>query len=76
LTKAGFKNSIPVEKGCPPYNPADLLKLYIYGYLTGISSRKWKRSAHAILKLSGFEPARKAEHSLFRAHNLKAKKRF
>ena len=41
LNKTGFKNSIPVEQGCPPYNPADLLKLYLYGYMNRIrSSRK------------------------------------
>jgi transposase len=55
LNKTGFKNSIPVEKGCPPYNPADLLKLYLYGYLNRIrSSLNLKRSAHTILKLSGY----------------------
>src|SRR5665811_298683 len=38
LNKTGFKNSIPVEQGCPPYNPADLLKLYLYGYMNRIRS--------------------------------------
>jgi transposase len=44
LKKLGFKHSIPNEEGRPPYNPSDLLKLYVYGYLNQIrSSRKLKR---------------------------------
>src|SRR5665811_1311396 len=44
IKEAGFKNSVPAEKGCPPYNPADLLKLYLYGYLNRIrSSRKLEK---------------------------------
>ena len=41
LEKLGFKHSIPAETGRPSYNPSDLLKLYIYGYLNQVrSSRK------------------------------------
>jgi transposase len=44
LEKLGFKHSIPNEEGRPPYNPSDLLKLYVYGYLNQIrSSRKLER---------------------------------
>lgn len=44
LEKLGFKHSIPAEVGRPPYNPSDLLKLYVYGYLNQIrSSRKLER---------------------------------
>jgi len=44
LEKLGFKHSIPAEVGRPSYNPADLLKLYVYGYLNQIrSSRKLER---------------------------------
>lgn len=28
----GFKKSVPLGEGRPPYDPADLLKLYLYGY--------------------------------------------
>lgn len=36
-----FKRALPNQTGRPPYNPRDLLKLYIYGYLNKIrSSRK------------------------------------
>ncbi|XWE59909.1 transposase [Sporomusa sphaeroides] len=37
----GFRYSIPKAVGRKPYNPADMLKLYIYGYFNAIrSSRK------------------------------------
>jgi transposase len=38
LTKLGFK-SLP-DTGRPPYNPADLLKLYLYGYVNSIRSSR------------------------------------
>lgn len=28
----GFKKSVPLGEGRPPYAPDDLLKLYLYGY--------------------------------------------
>jgi transposase len=31
MEKAGFKRSILNETGRPPYDPRDLLKLYVYG---------------------------------------------
>jgi transposase len=41
MKKAGFQRSIPNWTGRPPYDPRDLLKLYIYGYFSKIrSSRK------------------------------------
>jgi len=37
----GFKKSVPLGEGRPPYAPDDLLKLYLYGYWNGVrSSRK------------------------------------
>jgi len=36
MEKLCFKHSIPLELGRPPYNPSDLLKLYVYGYLNQI----------------------------------------
>ena len=36
-----FSKSIPADTGCPAYDPADILKLYVYGYYNRIrSSRK------------------------------------
>lgn len=38
---AGFQKSVPSWTGRPPYDPRDLLKLYVYGYFNKIrSSRK------------------------------------
>ena len=40
------------EVGQPPYDPADLLKLYLYGYINQIrSSRRLEREAHRNLEL-------------------------
>src|SRR5450756_752947 len=33
LEKLGFKHSVPNDVGRPSYDPSDLLKLYVYGYL-------------------------------------------
>jgi transposase len=35
-----FTNSAPSDKGRPGYNPADLTKLYIYGYMNKITSSR------------------------------------
>ena len=41
LTEAGFSKAVLNRTGRPPYNPRDMLKLYIYGYFNKIrSSRK------------------------------------
>jgi len=41
VEKAGFQKSAPSWTGRPPYDPRDLLKLYVYGYFNKIrSSRK------------------------------------
>jgi transposase len=43
----GFKHSISADTGRPSYNPSDMLKLYIYGYLNQIrSSRKLEKECH------------------------------
>jgi transposase len=76
LNKTGFKDSIPLEKGCPPYNPGDLLKLYLYGYLNRIrSSRKLEkectRNIEVIWLLNQLRP-RYRTIAYFRSHNVKA----
>jgi transposase len=44
LKSLGFQKVEVAETGRPPYQPADLLKLYIYGYLNRIrSSRRLER---------------------------------
>ena len=40
LEAAGFQRVQPSDKGRPGYDPADLLKLYIYGYLNRIRSSR------------------------------------
>lgn len=46
LKEMGFRHSEVNETGRPPYNPGDLLKLYIYGYLNHIrTSRKLEKEA-------------------------------
>ncbi|WP_166367133.1 IS1182 family transposase [Pseudomonas akapageensis] len=46
LQQLGFSKSQPKATGRPPYNPADLLKLYIYGYFHRIrSSRRLEAEA-------------------------------
>lgn len=46
LRELEFKYSEPEPTGRPPYNPADMLKLYLYGYLNRIrSSRNLEKEA-------------------------------
>jgi transposase len=47
LQKLSFTHSIPNELGRPSYDPKDLLKLYIYGYLNQVrTSRKLEHECH------------------------------
>lgn len=42
--KLGFERAVPASTGRPGYDPRDLLKLYIYGYLNEVrSSRRLER---------------------------------
>lgn len=53
VSKLGFRHADRgVEVGQPPYDPADLLKLYLYGYINQIrSSRRLEREASRNLEL-------------------------
>ena len=52
LETAGFHRVEPSDKGRPGYDPADLLKLYIYGYLNRIrSSRRLEVETHRNLEV-------------------------
>jgi transposase len=52
LQNMGFTHSTPTQTGRPPYNPKDLLKLYIYGYLNQVrTSRKLERECHRNLEV-------------------------
>lgn len=51
LPRLGFTHTHPNEEGRPPYDPADMLKLYIWGYLNQVrSSRKLERECHRNLE--------------------------
>ena len=48
----GFRHAVLQETGRPPYHPADLLKLYVYGYLNRIrSSRRLETESGRNLEL-------------------------
>lgn len=54
LAKLGFRHAdrSAEEAGQPPYDPADLLKLYLYGYINQVrSSRRLEREACRNLEL-------------------------
>lgn len=52
LEAAGFRRVRPQVMGRPGYNPSDLLKLYIYGYLNRIrSSRRLEMETHRNLEV-------------------------
>ncbi|MFT7060010.1 MAG: transposase, partial [Pseudorhodobacter sp.] len=47
LAAAGFDRAVPKTTGRPGYDPSDLLKLYIYGYLNRVrSSRRLESETH------------------------------
>lgn len=63
LQSLGFVTYSPSAPGQQPYNPSDLLKLHIYGYINGIrSSRKLAREASINIELfwllNGVSPAK------------------
>lgn len=52
LEELGFKKSTPAQIGRPPYDPHDLLKLYLYGYNNSIrSSRKLEKETYKNLEV-------------------------
>src|SRR6202008_914783 len=52
IEELGFNQSAPKETGRPPYDPRDLLKLYIYGYLNRLrTSRMLERECGRNLEL-------------------------
>ena len=52
LKEAGFARAELPETGRPPYDPGDLLRLYLYGYLNRVrSSRGLEREAARNLEL-------------------------
>lgn len=79
LVALGFDHALPNKTGRPAYHPADLIKLYLYGYLNKIrSSRHLEAATHKNLELiwliRKLHPDFKTVAD-FRKNNLKALKR-
>ncbi|MGH7534444.1 MAG: transposase, partial [Gemmatimonadales bacterium] len=52
LCALGFQRAVPAETGRPGYDPGDLLRLYLYGYLHRIrSSRRLEQETHRNVEL-------------------------
>jgi transposase/macrodomain Ter protein organizer (MatP/YcbG family) len=52
LGALGFERAVPAETGRPGYDPGDLLRLYLYGYLHRIrSSRRLEQETHRNVEL-------------------------
>lgn len=78
LEEFGFKTDF-IENGRPAYHPADLLKLYIYGYLNRVRSsrqleKESKRNIEVMWLLKGLQPDHNTI-SNFRRDNPKAIKK-
>jgi len=64
MAKLGFERAEPAETGRPGYDPRDLLKLYLYGYLQQVrSSRRLEAECqrnveHAVAAIHGGTPIR------------------
>jgi transposase len=79
IIKAGFTKSKPRKegpKGSPAFDPSDMLKLYLYGYMNRIrTTRKLenecRRNLELIWLLNGLQPKYRAI-AYFRAENKKA----
>ena len=52
LEAMGFEHTVPEPTGRPPYNPYDLVKLYVWGYLNRVrSSRRLMRECRRNIEL-------------------------
>jgi transposase len=76
LTELGFARTTPAATGRPAYDPADLLKLYVYGYLNRVRSsrmleRETQRNVELMWLLSKLTPDFKTIAD-FRKDNLAA----
>jgi len=79
MQELGFQRAEPNNVGRPPYDPRDLVKLYLYGYLNKIrSSRRLEtesaRNLELIWLLQGLKPDFKTIAD-FRKDNAKALKK-
>lgn len=52
LADLGFQRAVPADTGRPGYDPGDLLRLYLYGYLHRIrSSRRLEQETYRNVEL-------------------------
>jgi len=79
LVDIGFDRASAAETGRPGYDPADLLKLYIYGYLNGVcSSRKLERESQRNVEVMWLVRRLNPDHKTiaeFRRKNKKSLRR-
>src|ERR1700751_317445 len=73
MEKLGFERAEAAETGRPGYDPRDLLKLYLYGYLQQVrSSRRLeaecKRNVEVMCLLSRLAPDHKSIAEFRRVH--------
>lgn len=75
LTRLGFQRATPAATGRPAYDPADLLKLYLYGYLYRLrSSRRLDQETHRHVEWLWLLKKLRPDHKPiadFRKNNLK-----
>jgi transposase len=74
MAKLGFVRAEPAETGRPGYDPRDLLKLYLYGYLQQVrSSRRLEaecpRNVEVMWLLRGLQPDYKSIAEFRRMHS-------
>lgn len=74
LDKMGFKNTIPAIEGKPSYPPANMAKMYLYGYRNNIrSSRKLQQACKVNIEVKWLMEGLEPNHSAiadFRKDNI------
>jgi transposase len=74
MAKLGFERAEPAETGRPGYDPRDLLKLYLYGYLQQVRSsrrleRECQRNVEVMWLLGRLQPDYKSIAEFRRIHS-------
>lgn len=79
VEEMGFERAVPAPVGRKPYDPRDLIKLYVYGYMNAIrSSRKLEREAGRNIELFYLLNRLQPDHNTiadFRKNNRRALKK-
>jgi transposase len=74
MAKLGFVRAEPADTGRPGYDPRDLLKLYLYGYLQQVRSSRWleaecPRNVEVMWLLGRLQPDYKSIAEFRRMHS-------